>query len=73
MQWRIDMVISTLAAVALFGFGGSTIDIVKGTNIVETPFRYVCHKAGGDWINLHQPHAACVGGTWKRPEDATGE
>ena len=63
---------AALATVAVLGFAGSTHDIVKDTNYVEAVFRVVCAKTGGEWVNLHQPHAACVGGTFNpvKPDEA---
>ena len=59
----------TLAAIFVLGLGGSTVDIVKDTNYVETAFRVVCVKSGGKWINQGMPGAACTGQERGKPED----
>ena len=51
----------TLGLLFALGLGGSTVDIVKDTNYVETAFRVVCVKSGGKWINQGMPGAACTG------------
>jgi len=59
----------TIATLFGFVFAGSTVDIVAGTNIVETVERYVCVSTmDAKWINLHTPQAKCVGGTWEKPD-----
>ncbi|RKZ81745.1 MAG: hypothetical protein DRQ39_11500 [Gammaproteobacteria bacterium] len=52
---------SVLAVLFVLGLGGSTVDIVKDTNYVETAFRVVCVKTGGKWEGQGMPGAACVG------------
>ena len=62
-----------ITAIVLFTtmMGFTTQDIVSETNYVEVPFRYICTKTGGEWVNLHQPHAACVNQDdgWLNPKD----
>lgn len=50
----------TIGLLFALGLGGSTVDIVKDTNVVETPFRYICLKTDGEWVNRGQPGAACI-------------
>ena len=50
----------TLATLFILTFGGSMYDVINSTHKVETVFRAACHKTGGEWINLHQPGAACI-------------
>jgi len=50
----------TLATLFVVPFFFSTQDIISETHKVETVFRAACHKTGGEWINLHQPGAACI-------------
>ena len=51
----------TLGLLFALGLGGSTVDIAKGTNFVETAFMEVCYNTGGKWVNTGTPNAACTG------------
>ena len=52
---------ATIATLAALSLGGSTVDIVKGTNYIETIQRVICVKTmDAKWINKHTPQAKCV-------------
>ena len=47
-------------ALLVAALSGSTVDVVTGSNIIESAFMSVCETTSGEWINHGTSSAACI-------------